>query len=201
MTANEDVRKLHAQILNLRSAAIACAKAIHLCPPCGKTERCKFQCPEGWLQVEQMLDSLNRAFLSATMTLDAVLHPDPERWDILWHGYTSKGGRSVESVLAQLLPSVSHILDHFIQLWGEADDDFKKQLETTFHDEEWKILTAKGAWQNGSRLAQIVELLEYLELHVYEKTGLLFESILCGELSGDCKLHDAGKLNKAPSLL
>ena len=38
MTMNENVYKMRAQILNLRSAGIACATAIHDFPPCARPE-------------------------------------------------------------------------------------------------------------------------------------------------------------------
>ena len=62
------------------------------------------------------------------------------------------------------------------------------RLGTSFSDEEWKVITGKEAWQNGTRLPQVLHLLKYLEDRIAKQFDL-FDSVLCSGLLGDCSLR------------
>jgi hypothetical protein len=185
MTMNENVHKMRAQILNLRSAGIACATAIHYFPPCGKPGGDHLQCPEARAAMRQMYEGMNELLLSARMALAAVFYPDPEGWDLMWELHEES--TCTERDMAKLGETIYSDQDEFIRCWGEFDIDMMEKLGTCFSKEEWKVLTAKGAWQNGRRLPQVSQLLKYLEDQIAKKFDL-FDSVLYSGLLGDCNL-------------
>ena len=176
MSTNEDVQKMHAQILNLRSAGIACATAIHYFPPCGTPESCNRQCPEARATLQEIYESMNDLMLSVRLALAAVFHPDTQAWDFLWE--LNEESTCPERDLAKYGQSVYSNQDEFIRSWGEMDDAMMEQLGTSFSKKEWKVLTAKGAWQNGQRLPQIRYLLKYVEDQIRKQFDSLFDSVL-----------------------
>jgi hypothetical protein len=187
MIMNEKACKMHERILKLRRAAMACASEIRHFPQCGRTERCTLQ---GHL--DQIYERMDTEFLLATAVLDAVFYPHPERWDIMWHALEQK--EPLDPIIAQLRRSFSNFVDALIIRWGEVDDDTRTYLETTFLDHEWRVLSAKRAWQNGRRLPEIMKVVEHIDSRLAETFDLLWKTILSSELCGDCKLgKSAGK--------
>jgi hypothetical protein len=184
-TMNEDVRKMRAQILNLRCAAIACARAIRYFPPCGKPGADHLQCPEAGAALQDIYESMNHLMLSVRMVLTAVFHLDSAGWDLLWS--IAEDAESLERDLAELGQSLYSDQDARIRIWSQIDDDTMLELGTSFSKEEWKVLTAKRAWQNGRRLSHVLDLLNYLDERIAEKFDLL-DSILHSGLLGDCCL-------------
>ena len=77
MTMNENVHKMRAQILNLRSAGIACGTAIHYFPPCGKPGGDHLQCPEARAAMRQIYENMKELLLSSRMALAAVFTSGP----------------------------------------------------------------------------------------------------------------------------
>jgi len=70
------------------------------------------------------------------------------------------------------------------------------QLGTGFSEEEWKVITAKDAWQNGPRLPHILGLLKYLEDQIAKQFDS-FDSVLYSEILGDCNLGKYAQKKKA----
>lgn len=176
---------MHGQILNLRTAGIACATAIRCFPLCGTPESCNCQCPEARAAVKEIYKSMNDMTLSVRLALTAVFHPDTLGWDFLWE--LNEESACPERDLAKYGESIYSDQDEFIRSWGEMDDAMMERLGAGFNKKEWKVLTAKGAWQNGQRLPQIRCLLKYLEDQIRKQLDL-FDSDLCGGLLGDCDL-------------
>ena len=81
MHSNEEIDRMREQILDLRYAGILCARTIHNFPPYGKPGGDHLQ----WRAVGQLMqlvfESMNRSLLFTGIALDAVLEPDPKRWD------------------------------------------------------------------------------------------------------------------------
>jgi hypothetical protein len=193
MSMNEEVHKMRAQILNLRSAGIACATAIHYFPPCGRPGSCNRECPEAGAALQEIYESMNDLMLSVRMALTAVFHTDPEPWDFLWG--LNEESTCVEGDMAAFGQDFCPDQHEFIRCWGEIDNEMMEQLGASFGKEEWKVLTAKGAWQNGGRLPQILYLLKYLEDQIRKQFDL-FDSVLYGGMLGDCKLGQWAEKNK-----
>jgi hypothetical protein len=185
MSRNENVHRMRAQILNLRSAAIACATAIQYFPPCGRPESCNGQCPEARSALKAIYESMNHLMLSVRIGLTVVFQRDPEDWDFLWE--LTQQSTCVERALAEVGQSAYPDQDEHIRIWSEIDDETMDRLGSTFSDAEWDVLTARGAWQNGQRLPQILYLLHHLEDQI-EKQFDLFDSVLYSGILGDCKL-------------
>ncbi len=197
MQINEDVHNMRDHILTLRSLGVACAAIVQRLPECGTTERCGIQCPEAGLTMGQIRKSMQALFMSAMMALDAVFQADPERWDILWFGFAN--GHIFDTLIAQH----GHILfptqDRLIKRWAEVDDDIRTYLETTFSTDEQQVLDAEGAWHNGRRLPEIMQLTEHLMKQIHEQAGRLVETILTGDLHGDCRLGESAERSMAAS--
>jgi hypothetical protein len=196
MTMNENVHKMRAQILNLRSAGIACGTAIHYFPPCGKPGGDHLQCPEARAAMRQIYENMKELLLSARMALAAVFHPDPERWDFLWE--LNENTTCLESDMAKSGQFLYPDQDEFIRCWGEMDNDMMGQLGGGFSKKECELLTAKGAWQNGPRLHQVLHLLKYLENQIAKQFDL-FDSVLYSGLLGDCNVGKWAEKKKAAS--
>ena len=194
MTTNENVHKMRAQILNFRSAGIACATAIHHFPLCARPGGGKLGCPEGRAALQQIHQQMNELLLSVMMALDAVFDPDPEIWDFLWEVYEYSTCTERDMANSAKLLYSDH--DEFIRCWGEFDADMMEKLGTCFSKKEWEVLTAKGAWQNGRRLPQVLQLLNYLEDQIAKQFDL-FDSVLCSGLLGDCNLGKYAQTKKA----
>lgn len=187
MTMNEGVHKMRAQILNLRSAGIACATAIHYFPPCGRPGSCNSKCPEARVAMKRIYEDMYELLLSTRTALASVVQPAPEAWDFLWsvaEDSTCKERDIAQSTFGQALSSVQN---DFIRSCAEIGDDTMEKFGTTFREEEWQILKAEGAWQNGPRLPQVLHLLTYLENEIAKQFDL-FDSILYCGLLGDCTL-------------
>ena len=88
--------------------------------------------------------------------------------------------------------------DDYIRFCGEIDSDMMRQLGSTFSEEEWEALTAKGAWQNGPRLHQVLHLLKYLEDQIAKQFDS-FDSVLYSGLLGDCNVGKWAEKKKAAS--
>lgn len=195
MTMNEDVHRMRAQILNLRSAGIACATAVHHFPPCGKPGGDHLQCPEARARMTKIYWDMKDLMFSVRMALAAVFHSNPEGWDFLWELHEestcSEGGMA--SFGKTLCPNQ----EEFIKSWGEMGNDMMEKMGTGFSKEEWEVLTTRGAWQNGRRLSELLHLLKYLEDQIAKQFDL-FDSVLYSGLLGDCNV---GKwaANKAAS--
>jgi hypothetical protein len=185
MTMNEDVHKMRAQILNLRSAGLACATAIHYFPPCGKPGGDHRQCPEARAAMQRIYEDMKALLLSSRLALSAVFHSDPEAWDFLC--WLSEKGTGAQSDMAKFGEAMYSDQDEFIRIWGEMDCETAEMLGSGFSETEWEALTAEDAWQNGSRLSQILHLLKYLEDQIAKQCDL-FDSVLRSGLLGDCNL-------------
>jgi hypothetical protein len=194
MTMDENVHRMRAQILNLRSAGIACGTAIHYFPKCGKPGGDHLQCPEARAEMRQIYGNMKELLLSARMALAAVFHPDPERWDFLWE--LNENTTCLESDMAKSGQFLYPDQDEFIRCWGEMDKEMMTQLGTTFSKGEWKVLTARSAWQNGRRLSQVLDLLRYLEDQIAKQFDL-FDSALYSGLLGDCNVGKYIQAKKA----
>jgi hypothetical protein len=196
MTMNENVHKMRAQILNLRSAGIACGTAIQYFPPCGKPGGDHLQCPEARAAMRQIYENMKELLLSSRMALAAVFNSDPEAWDFLWE--LDEESTCTESDMAKFGETLYSDQDEFIRCWGEMDNGMMRQLGSTFSEEEWEVLTAKGAWQNGPRLHQVLHLLKYLEDQIAKQFDS-FDSVLYSGLLGDCDVGKWAEKKKAAS--
>ncbi len=195
MTINEEVHKMRAQILNLRSAGIACGTAVHYFPPCvTRPEDYDVQCPEARAALQPIYESMKDLLVSSRVALAAVCNPDPKGWDLLWEVY--KDSDCLERDMATLGEIVYSDQDEFSKFCGEMDSDTMHHLGTTFSDEEWKVITVKGAWQNGRRLPQVLRLLTYLEDQIAKQFDS-FESVLYSGVLGDCNLGNWAAKKKA----
>ena len=121
---------------------------------------------------------MNELLLSARMALAAVFYPDPEAWDFLWE--LDEESTCTERDMASSGESLYSDQDEFIRYCGEIDSDMMSSLEARFSKEEWKILTAKGAWQNGPRLPQVLHLLKYLEDQIANQFDLFDLVLIAG---------------------
>jgi hypothetical protein len=196
MTMNEDVHRMRAQILNLRSAGIACATAIHHFPPCGKPGGDHLQCPDARIAMTQIYQDMKDLMLAGRMALAAVFNPDPEGWDFLWE--LNEESTCVESDMARFGEVFYPNQDEFIKSWGEMGSDMMEKLGTGFSKEEWKIVSSKKAWQNGRRLSQVLHLLKYFEDQIAKQFDL-FDSVLYSGLLGDCNVGKWAEKKKAAS--
>jgi len=185
MNFYEDEERMLAQILNLRSAMMACASAIYFFPPCGRPGGDHLQCPEARAAMRQIYDEMQQVLLLGRTALDAVLRPDPERWD----HFCNVGGdiESRDIFLAEQAESLFADQEEFIRSWGVMDEETFDLLGTTFSDEEWELLAAKGAWQSMKRLIQITNVLAGIEDSI-AKLFDSFDSVLYSGLLGDCEL-------------
>lgn len=182
---NEELHKMRAQILNLRSAGFACATAIHRFPPCGRPGGDHRQCPEARAVMLQIYEEMQALLLSSRLALSAVFHSDSEAWDFL--SWLSQNGAGAQSDMAKFGEAAYSDQDEFIRIWGAMDCETTRTLGSDFSDTEWEALTAEDAWQNGRRLSQIFHLLRYLEDQIAKQFDL-FDSVLCSGLLGDCNL-------------
>lgn len=195
MSTNQEVHEMRAQILDLRSAGIVCATAIHRFPACGKPGGDHLQCPEARIAMRQIYDSLNELMVSVRMALTAVFHPVSEGWDFLWDLH--ENSPCPEHYMALFGREEYPDQDEFITCWGEMDAELMDQLGSGFSEDEWAVLNAKRAWQNGTRRRQVLELMKYLEDRIAEQFDL-FESVVHGGLPGTCNLGQwAGEQNNA----
>ncbi|MGO9569208.1 MAG: hypothetical protein ACLP5H_16865 [Desulfomonilaceae bacterium] len=185
MTKNERINKMHTQILNLRSATIVCGTVVHYFPACAKPEGSKLGCPEGRAALQQLYEDMYEVLVFARMALAAVFHPNPEGWDFLWS--LTEYTRCVQKGIAKLWQAIYCDLEEFTKCCGEMDSDMMEALGTDFSEEEWGVLTAKGAWQNARRLPQVLHLLTYLEDQIAKQFDSLDAVIYSGVL-GDCEL-------------
>lgn len=185
MNFYEDRNRMHAQILNLRSAMIACAKVIYYFPPCGRPGGDHLQCREARAAMRQIYEEMQKVLLLGRTALDAVLRSDPQRWDRLCDVDGDNESRDI--FLAEQTESLFTDQEAFIRSWGSIDDEMMDQLETTFSEEEWQVLTAKGAWQSKRRLTQITHTLAGIE-EAIAKLFDWYESVLYSGLLGDCEL-------------
>jgi hypothetical protein len=180
---NEGVNKMRAQILNFRSAGIACGTAVHCFPPCvTRPEDYDGHCPEARAALRPIYDDMKDLLLSARMALAAVFNSNPEGWDFLWE--LKENSYCMERDMAKLGETFYSDQDEYIKICGEMDSDMMDQLGTGFSDEEWKVIAAKEAWQNGRRLPQILHLLKYLEDQIATQFDS-FDSVLYSGLLGD----------------
>lgn len=185
MTMNEDVHKMRAQILNLRSAGIACATAIHHFPPCGRPGGDHRQCPEARAAMQRIYDDMKDLLVSSKMALDAVFDENPDMWDFIWE--VNEASDWIEHELGKTGAILYSGWDEYSKFYAEMDSDMMDRLGTSFSDEEWKVITGQEAWQNGIRLPQVLHLLKYLEDQIANQFDL-FDSVLCSGLLGDCNL-------------
>jgi hypothetical protein len=194
MSKNEELHEMRAQILNLRSAGITLATAIHHFPPCGRPGSCNRKCPEAGLALQEIYKSMSDLMLSVRLFLTVVFHHDPEPWDLLCilNAHGPQGDRDT----AELGRSFFLDQHEFIRFWGEMDDEMMDRLGTGFSEKEWKRLTAKRAWQHGPRLYQILTRFKYLEDQIREQCDL-YESVLHSGLLGNCKLGQWAAQRKA----
>lgn len=193
MSKNEELHKMRAQILNLRSAGITLATAIHYFPPCGRPGSCKSECPEARAALQEIYRSMNDLMLSVRLALTAVFLPNSEPWDFIWN--LNSESPCGDSYMAEFGRSCYPDQDEFIRRWGEMDDEMMDRLGRGFSEKEWKALTTKRAWQNGQRLSQILYRLTYLEDQIRNQCDL-FDSVLYGGLLGNCKLGQWAAKNK-----
>jgi hypothetical protein len=196
MTMNEDVHRMRAQILNLRSAGIACATAVHQFPPCGKPGGDHLQCPEARARMTKIYWDMKDLMFSVRMALAAVFHSDPEGWDFLWELHEES--TCTERDMGKFGETIYSDQDKFIRDWGEMGSEMMMHLGTTFSKDEWKALTAKGAWQNGRRLPEVLSLLTYLEDKIAKQYDS-FDSVLHSGLLGDCNVGKYIQAKKAAS--
>lgn len=194
MKMNEDVHKMRAQILNLRSAGIACATAVHRFPPCGKPGGDHLQCPEARAAMTQIYEDMKDLMLAVRMALAAAFNFDPDAWDLLWE--LNEESTCAERDIAEHGEAFYTDQDEFIEAWGEMDNDIMEMLGTGFSKGEWKVLSAKTAWQNGQRLPQVLSLLKYLEDQIASQFDL-FDSVLHSGLLGDCNVGKWAAKKKA----
>jgi hypothetical protein len=194
MTKNENVNKMHAQILNLRSAGIACAKAMHDFPPCGRAGGCHLQCPEARAAMHEIYQSMNGLLLLARMALDTLLHPNAGPWDYLCS--IANDSKALAEFATELSESLYSDQDEFIRSLGETDSYMLDQIGTTFSKEEWQTLAPCDAWQNGQRLPQITNILISIEDGIAQYLDL-FDSVLYSELLEGCNLYLCAEKKKA----
>jgi hypothetical protein len=185
MSTNENVHKMRAQILNLRSAELACATAVHRFPPCGRLGGDHRQCPEARAAMQRIYEDMKDLMVSSKMALDAVFDENPDMWDFIWE--VNEAEDCIEHELGKTGSLLYYGWDEYSQFCAEMDSDVIDRLGTSFSDEEWKIITGKEAWQNGIRLPQVLHLLKYLEDRI-AKQFISFDSVLCSGLLGDCSL-------------
>jgi hypothetical protein len=195
MFVNEEVHRMRAQILNLRSAGMACATAILYFPPCGRPGSCNRRCPAGRAALQEIYDSMNRLLLSVRVALAVVFLPDPKGWDLLWGVHEHSTCTEREMAKYGLNAYLDH--DEFIRAWGDLDEEMFDMLGTQFSEREWTVLTAKRAWQNGRRLGQVLHLLKYLEEQIATQFDL-FDSVVYGGLLGNCDLGRWAAKQKKP---
>ncbi len=186
MNRNEEVQRMRAQVLNLRSAEIACGTAVHYFPPCvTRPEDYDVQCPEARASLKPIYESMKDLLVSSKMALDAVFDENPEMWDFIWE--VNEASDCIEHELGKSGKLLYYGWDEYCKFCAEMDSDMMDRLGTSFSDEEWKVITTKGAWQDGRRLPQVLDLLTYLEDQIAEQLDL-YESVLYSGLLGDCEL-------------
>jgi len=176
---------MRAQILNLRLAGIACATAIHYFPPCGKPGGDHLQCPEGRAAMQQIYESMSNLMYSVRMSLAAVFNPDPEAWDFLW--WRTEDSPFAKSSMTKFARNAYPDQEEFIRSWAELSGETMHHLGNSFSKQEWQALSAKGAWQNGPRMPQMLHLLGYLEDQVAKQFDR-YDLVLGSGLLGDCNL-------------
>lgn len=191
---NEELHKMRAQILNLRCAGMTLATAIHYFPPCGRPGGCKGECPEARAALQEIYENMNELMLAVRLAIAAVFVPDPEPWDFL-RGLNDESPCGV-SLMADFGRYCYPHQQEFIRFWGEMDGQMMDLFGAEFSEEEWKALTARGAWQKGRRVPQVLELLKYLEDQIRIQCDL-YESVLYGGMLGNCKLGQWAAKQKA----
>jgi hypothetical protein len=197
MVINEDVHMMREQILRLRTAGIAWAGVIRHLPRCATSEGCpvKFhKFPETRDLMQLLGETAKKVLLLTRTALDAVFQSDAQRWDCLYS--TGGAGEALDRLLAEIGESLFSDQDEFIRSWGEIDDEMMEQLGTTFSDEEWRALTAKGAWQNGHRLPQIIDVLTHVEHEIAEGFDFL-DSVLDSGMLKVCSLGNCDEKKEA----
>jgi hypothetical protein len=189
MLKNEEINKMHAQILSLRATGINLAKVIHYSPPCGKLGNCHHKCPEAIAGLKAKYESMKQYLSYTRSALDAVFQPRPDRWDFLWYLGEEE---PFETFLSRHAKAAFKDQAEFTRRWAEIDSDIVDRLGTTFGEEEWKVLTAGKAWQNGQRLNHIINVLGFLEIMI---AGFLdsYGFMLSRRGAGDCKVGQSNK--------
>jgi hypothetical protein len=171
MTTNENVHKMRAQILNLRSAVMTISTALCRFPACGTSEGCNLRCVEARNMMTQIREDMQDLVISARMILSAAFSPQPEVWDTFWCSAEDKS--CPERTLVPLGKEMISDQDEYIRFYGQVDDEMFRALGTEFSKHEWDVLSAEDAWQNGHRLSQILPLAKYLETEMAKKFDLL----------------------------
>ena len=194
MTMNEEMNRMHAQILNLRSAGITLGTAIHNFPPCGRPGSCNRKCPEAGAALQEIYESMNDLMLSVRVAYAAVINRYPKQWDFLWR--LAEESTCIERDMAEFAQELYPDQGELIRLCAEADNKKMEELGTAFSKGEWAILTAKRAWQNGRRLPQVFRLLKYLEDQISKQCDL-YESVIYSGMLGDCNLGQWAKKKEA----
>jgi hypothetical protein len=192
MSNNQNVHKMRAQILNLRSAGLACATAIHFFPLCGRPGSCNRKCPEAREALKEIYESMNRFLLLTRAALDAVFQPFPDRWDFMCKPMCEH--ESADRFLSDHAESLFSDQPRFIRYWGTMDSHQASELGENFSKKEWEVLVAAEAWQNG-RIPQITDILAGIERTIAELFDL-FDSVLYSGLLGDCNLGQWAKKKK-----
>ncbi len=183
MTMNEDVIQMRTQILNLRTAALACASAMRHFPPCCKPGWDPFHSSIQPTKMQRIYQGMKDLLLSARIVSKAAMVTDPVAWDIIWELHEDSS--CTERDLASLGERIYSDLDEFFKLCGEMDHITRDEAGRTFHEREMEVLTAEEAWQNGRRLPQVLHLLEYLEDQIVRQLDEFYTEIDSG-LLGDC---------------
>jgi len=118
MIKNEETHEMYAQILNLRSAGIACATAIHCFPPCvTRPEDYDGRCSEARAALEPINEDMKDLLLSVRIALAAVFNADPGAWDSLWE--LNKDSNRIERDMAKLGKTLYSDQDEYIRICGE----------------------------------------------------------------------------------
>lgn len=80
----EELHKMRAQILNLRSTGIMLATALNYFPPCGRADGCNRKCPEASIALQELYETMSNLMFSVRLALEAVFVTNPELWDLTW---------------------------------------------------------------------------------------------------------------------
>jgi hypothetical protein len=188
MSTNDEMNKMHAQILNLRSAGITLATAIHHFPPCGRPGSCNHKCPEARDALKEIYHGMKRLLFLTRSALDAVLRRDPEHWDFMCDSIVHE--QSLDKFLSNLGEQ-----EELIRYWGTMDSHLAMLLGENFSRKEWEVLAASAAWQN-QRPIQITNILTGIEDGVIELLDL-FDSVIYSGLLGNCNLGQWAAQRKA----
>ena len=154
MTTRETVHKMRAQILNLRSAGIACATAIHYFPPCGKPGGDHGQCLEARESMQLIFEAMKRMLLLARTALDAVFQRSPDSWDFMCN---SVAEGTVESCLSEPAESLFDDQHEFIEYWGTLDNELAKQLGEKLQQGRMGSFVSRGSLAERAAIAAYYE--------------------------------------------